>query len=97
MNTKTLLLASGALGLGTMGCLLVAGVGIVWLGFQLLTTYGPGALDDPERCPSCQSDHLLRLEAARASPVPRLHCQSCGEAFWRWDGTLIRDTGRPLF
>ena len=56
------------------------------------------ALDDPSRCPACHRDDLLRVEGSIRPPlIPLLHCRSCGEAYRLAEGTLIRDTGRPLF
>jgi hypothetical protein len=40
----------------------------------------------------------MRVQASVvAPPVPLLHCRACGEAYYMHAGSLIRDTGRPLF
>lgn len=74
-------------------------MGAVWLVIQVASEYGPAAASsDPSRCPACRSEELLRVQAsAVAPPVPLLHCRACGEAYYLHAGSLIRDTGRPLF
>ena len=101
MTTKGLFLASTAALVPLSNVLLLAalGVGGVLFAIHFVKEFGlPATSSDPTRCPTCQRDELLRIEASvRPSPIPLLHCRNCGEAY-RWYGTsLIRDTGRPMF
>ena len=99
--TKGVLIASAAV-LFPWGTGIALGafcLGTVWLLIQMGKEYGPAsASNDPTRCPACTRDDLMRVQASRiASPVPLLHCRSCGEAYYLHAGSLIRDNGRPLF
>ena len=99
--TKGALIASAAVlfPFGTGIALGAFCLGTVWLLIQMGKEYGGGAIsDDPTRCPACTRDDLMRVQASHiASPVPLLHCRSCGEAYYWHAVSLIRDTGRPLF
>jgi hypothetical protein len=99
--TKGALIASTAVlfPFGTTLALGVFCVGTLWFVIQLGKEYGPAAAStDPSRCPSCRSEELMRVQASVvAPPVPLLHCRACGEAYYWHAGSLIRDTGRPLF
>lgn len=99
--TKGALIASAAV-LFPFGTGLALGafcLGTLWLVIQMGKEYGPiSASTDPTRCPACQRDDLMRVQASHvASPLPLLHCRSCSEAYFLHAGSLIRDTGRPLF
>lgn len=99
MTTKGLLLASTALLFPWTNLVLLAAVGVggVLCAVQFVQRLDTAPLDDPSRCPACRRDELLRIEGSvHASPVALLHCRSCGEAFRMWNGSLVREPGRPL-
>lgn len=100
MTTKGLVLASTALLFPWTNLFLLAAVGVggVLCVVRFVQHLDTAPLDDPSRCPACRRDDLLRIEgsARHPSPVALLHCRSCGEAFRMWNGSLVRDTGRPL-
>jgi uncharacterized protein with PIN domain len=79
--------------------LLLFGAGTVWLGVLMLKELVDSPpFDDPSRCPACHCNALLRVQREGiAAQAPLLHCRHCNRAYWRWQGSLIRDTGRPLF
>ena len=98
MTTKGLLLASSAALAPFSSILFFAALGIggVFFAFAFANEFGV-ASNEPSRCPACQRDALLLLEAGSCPAIPMLHCRNCNEAYYWTGGTLIRDNGRSLF
>jgi hypothetical protein len=91
------LLAASALLVPWQGVLMAAafGVGGVCLAIGIAREVGGSAGTDPSRCPTCQRDELLRVQAATCQTrIPLLLCRACGTAYRWWGGTLTRDDGR---